>query len=266
MWRPAATFDHVDRRVGEAAAHTAQQQRCQQQPPMCGHVAATGRGTVGAQQKRIKLVPGIRSIVPLCTIARRSLRQGWALGTYRNQLTNPLQIVHMCVCVVAVQPRVVGSGSTSLRWTLGPTSSTWSVPCADTTQVACRRSTGHQWGDRISRVTHQRALMPLPADRLGHLLACSRPGSCWANTWTSHKLFVTLTLCTSSHAKALTVVWAHLLLVCCMCCVLQLWNYYNTPGLFKPDKLLESDTTIHDAVVLLLRTWQLEQHHEDKST
>jgi hypothetical protein len=47
--------------------------------------------------------------------------------------------------------------------------------------------------------------------------------------------------------------------------VLQLWNYYNTPGLFKPEKLLDGDTTIHDAVVLLLRTWQLEQHHEQKS-
>jgi hypothetical protein len=45
----------------------------------------------------------------------------------------------------------------------------------------------------------------------------------------------------------------------------QLWNYYNTPGLFKPEKLFETDTTIHDAVVLLLRTWQLEQHHEEKS-
>lgn len=45
-----------------------------------------------------------------------------------------------------------------------------------------------------------------------------------------------------------------------------LWNYYNTPGLFKPEKLLDTDTTIHDAVVLLLHTWQLEQHHEEKST
>lgn len=53
--------------------------------------------------------------------------------------------------------------------------------------------------------------------------------------------------------------------LCAVCCV-QLWNYYNTPGLFKPEKLLDTDTTIHDAVVLLLRTWQLEQHHEEKST
>lgn len=55
-------------------------------------------------------------------------------------------------------------------------------------------------------------------------------------------------------------------MLCCAVCCVQLWNYYNTPGLFKPEKLLDADTTIHDAVVLLLRTWQLEQHHEEKST
>lgn len=57
----------------------------------------------------------------------------------------------------------------------------------------------------------------------------------------------------------------HWVLSCLPSFFLQLWNYYNTPGLFKPGLLLESDTTIHDAVLLLLRTWQLEQHHEEKS-
>ena len=43
-----------------------------------------------------------------------------------------------------------------------------------------------------------------------------------------------------------------------------LWNYYHTPGMWAPEKLLNS-TAVHDAVLTMIRTWQTEQHHEGKS-
>lgn len=44
-----------------------------------------------------------------------------------------------------------------------------------------------------------------------------------------------------------------------------LFNYYNQAGLFQPGALFNSDPTIHDAVLLILRTWKTEQHHETDS-
>lgn len=39
-----------------------------------------------------------------------------------------------------------------------------------------------------------------------------------------------------------------------------LWNYAQTPGIYRPEVLL-SDPMIYDAVVLMVRTWVIEQRH-----
>jgi len=39
-----------------------------------------------------------------------------------------------------------------------------------------------------------------------------------------------------------------------------LWNYAKTPGIYRPNVLL-SEPMIYDAVVLMVRTWVVEQHH-----
>ncbi|BDA45911.1 Meiotically up-regulated gene 157 protein [Coccomyxa sp. Obi] len=44
----------------------------------------------------------------------------------------------------------------------------------------------------------------------------------------------------------------------------MLWNYYTTPGLFAAERFL-NETMIVDAVALMVRTWQTEQHHERDS-
>jgi meiotically up-regulated gene 157 (Mug157) protein len=43
-----------------------------------------------------------------------------------------------------------------------------------------------------------------------------------------------------------------------------LWNYYSTPGLYAPERLL-NETAIHDAVLAMISTWRIEQHHEEQS-
>lgn len=43
-----------------------------------------------------------------------------------------------------------------------------------------------------------------------------------------------------------------------------LWNYHQTPSIWKPSELLQ-ETAVHDAVVLLLKVLMIEQHHEQLS-
>ena len=43
-----------------------------------------------------------------------------------------------------------------------------------------------------------------------------------------------------------------------------LFNLYNTPGVWAPEKVL-NDSLIHDAVLTMISTWQVEQHHEERS-
>jgi meiotically up-regulated gene 157 (Mug157) protein len=43
-----------------------------------------------------------------------------------------------------------------------------------------------------------------------------------------------------------------------------LWNYYRTPGLYAPERLL-NETVVHDAVATTIRTWRIEQRHEERS-
>ena len=44
----------------------------------------------------------------------------------------------------------------------------------------------------------------------------------------------------------------------------QLWDYYVAEGLYRPEKLLD-DPMIFDAVMLMVDTWIVEQHHDTKS-
>lgn len=43
-----------------------------------------------------------------------------------------------------------------------------------------------------------------------------------------------------------------------------LWNYHQTPSIWKPEELL-GEAAVHDAVVLLLKVLMIEQHHEQLS-
>jgi meiotically up-regulated gene 157 (Mug157) protein len=43
-----------------------------------------------------------------------------------------------------------------------------------------------------------------------------------------------------------------------------LWNYHQTPSIWKPSELLQ-EAAVHDAVVLLLKVLMIEQHHEQLS-
>ena len=43
-----------------------------------------------------------------------------------------------------------------------------------------------------------------------------------------------------------------------------LWNYYRTPGLYAPERLL-NETVVHDAVAAMINTWRIEQRHEEQS-
>jgi meiotically up-regulated gene 157 (Mug157) protein len=43
-----------------------------------------------------------------------------------------------------------------------------------------------------------------------------------------------------------------------------LWNYHQTPGMWRPSELLQ-EAAVHDAVVLLLEVLKMEQRHEQLS-
>jgi hypothetical protein len=43
-----------------------------------------------------------------------------------------------------------------------------------------------------------------------------------------------------------------------------LWNFYATPSIWRPEQLL-GEALVHDAVVLMLKVLEIEQHHEEKS-
>lgn len=43
-----------------------------------------------------------------------------------------------------------------------------------------------------------------------------------------------------------------------------LWNYHQTPGVWKPEDLL-TESVVHDAVITLLNLLLIEQHHEERS-
>jgi meiotically up-regulated gene 157 (Mug157) protein len=43
-----------------------------------------------------------------------------------------------------------------------------------------------------------------------------------------------------------------------------LHNYFRTPSLFAPERLL-NETVVHDAVAATIRTWKIEQRHEERS-
>ncbi len=43
-----------------------------------------------------------------------------------------------------------------------------------------------------------------------------------------------------------------------------LWNYYRASGLYAPERLL-NETAVHDAVLAMINTWRIEQHHEEQS-
>lgn len=43
-----------------------------------------------------------------------------------------------------------------------------------------------------------------------------------------------------------------------------LWNYYRTPGIYRPEVLI-SETMVYDAAITMVRLWVSEQHHNASS-
>lgn len=46
--------------------------------------------------------------------------------------------------------------------------------------------------------------------------------------------------------------------------LMYLWNYWTSPGLYRPEALLV-EPLVHDAVVTVLKVLEIEQHHEERS-
>jgi meiotically up-regulated gene 157 (Mug157) protein len=46
--------------------------------------------------------------------------------------------------------------------------------------------------------------------------------------------------------------------------LMYLWNYWASPGLYRPEALL-LEPLVHDAVVTVLKVLEIEQHHEERS-
>jgi meiotically up-regulated gene 157 (Mug157) protein len=46
--------------------------------------------------------------------------------------------------------------------------------------------------------------------------------------------------------------------------LMYLWNYWTSPGLYRPESLL-MEPLVHDAVVTVLKVLEIEQHHEERS-